>query len=235
MGGVKRLVSVQHFFLQTKTTWRFKGTIDLRKKLKKYIGKLGSTVVNSKIQLSVNYMFQRIKKKKKKTRKTKSTNDKVSLLPVATFDSKTGEFLKKENLEIKPESSENSIYLRQNLRIVKSNCLTFFDSGANEHLFNRSLAKRENLQKFSDDRAHLGVIGGGVITAESDNFHFNLGSGKDGVYHEIRAFGIKNVTMEFGEYGLEELGKEFMSSAPGLENEYVLPKTVGGSKVHLTE
>ena len=32
---------------------------------------------------------------------------------------------------------------------------------------------------------------------------------------------------------MEELGKEFMSSATGLENEYVLPKPVGGSKVHL--
>ena len=53
------------------------------------------------------------------------------------------------------------------------------------------------------------------------------------MYHEIRAIGIKNVTTEFGEYGLEELGEEFMSSATGLEKEYILPKTVGGSRVHL--
>ena len=89
------------------------------------------------------------------------------------------------------------------------------------------MAKRENLQKLSDNRADLGVIEGGVITAESGNFRFNLGSGKDGVYHEIRAIGIKNVTKEFREYGLEELGEEFMSSTTGLEKEYILPKTVG--------
>ena len=72
-----------------------------------------------------------------------------------------------------------------------------------------------------------------MITAESGNFQFNLGSGKDGIYHEIKAIGIKNVTLEFGEYGLEEIGKEFISSATGLEKNYILPKTVGGSKVNL--
>ena len=39
--------------------------------------------------------------------------------------------------------------------------------------------------------------------------------------------------MEFEEYGLEEIGKEFIFSATGLEKNYILPKTVGGSKVHL--
>ena len=37
---------------------------DLWKELEKYIGKLGSTVVDSKIQFSVNSMFRRMKKKK---------------------------------------------------------------------------------------------------------------------------------------------------------------------------
>ena len=93
--------------------------------------------------------------------------------------------------------------------------------------------EREKLQKFSDNRADLGMIGVGVITAESGNFCFNLGSGKYGVYHEIKAIGIKNVTTKFGEYGLEELEKEFMSSTTESEKEYVLLKTVGGSRVHL--
>ena len=44
---------------------------------------------------------------------------------------------------------------------------------------------------------------------------------------------MKNVTSELGEYGLEEIGKEFLSSAKELEKEYILPKSVGGSKGHL--
>ena len=72
---------------------------------------MGSTVAELKIQFSVNHMFQKMKKKK--TKRTKSTQDKVSLLPVPTFDSETGEILKDENLEIQSESSENSIYMMQ--------------------------------------------------------------------------------------------------------------------------
>ena len=116
---------------------------DLRKELEKYIGKLGSTVADSKIQFSVNYMFQKMKKKKK-TKKTKSTQDEVFLLPALTFDSETGEVLKKDKLEIQSESSENSLYMIQNLRIGNSNCLTFFVSTANAHLIEGTLVKREN-------------------------------------------------------------------------------------------
>ena len=62
---------------------------------------------------------------------------------------------------------------------------------------------------------------------------FNLGSGEDGICQEIRAIGIDCVISEFGEYGLEEIGKEFASSANESEKEYILPKMVGGTKVHL--
>ena len=55
----------------------------------------------------------------------------------------------------------------------------FFDSGANAHLIDGTLTIKEKLQKISDTQADLGVIGGGVITVESGNFRFNLGSGKD--------------------------------------------------------
>ena len=68
-------------------------------------------------------------------------------------------------MEIQTESSENSIYLMQNLRIGNSNCLTFFDSGANVHLIDRTLAIKEKLQKMSDTRADLGVKGGDLINA----------------------------------------------------------------------
>ena len=149
---------------------------DLRKELEKYIGKLGSKVVDSKVQFSVNYMFQKMKKKKK-TKKTKSTQDKIPLLPAQSFDSETGEILKEENLEIQSESSKNSLYMMQNLRIGKSNCLTFVDFGANPHLIDGTLAKEKKLQKFSDNRADLGVIGVGAITLKTASAAHDLGVG----------------------------------------------------------
>ena len=50
-----------------------------------------------------------------------------------------------EKLKILPESSKHSIYLMQKLRIGNSECLTFFYFGANTHLIDRELAKKEML------------------------------------------------------------------------------------------
>ena len=149
------------------------------------------------------------------------------------FDSETGVRISDENLEIPPESSEHSIYLMQKLRIGNSECLTFFDSGANAHLIDGDLAKKEKLQRMSEKQSALGMIGGGTVTTESWNFRFNLGSGKDRCCHEMRATGIKNVTSDCGEYGLSEICEEFVSSANELEKEYILPRIVGETKVHL--
>ena len=44
---------------------------------------------------------------------------------------------------------------------------------------------------------------------------------------------MDDVTSEFAEYDLAETGKEFISTSTDQEKDYVLPKTVGGSKVHL--
>ena len=68
---------------------------------------------------------------------------------------------------------------------------------------------------------------------EYGNFRFNLGPGEDKNYYEITAVGMRNVTAGFGKYDLEERGQEFRSSANPTEMSYILPKTVGGTKVHL--
>ena len=58
------------------------------------------------------------------------------------------------------EIAESSIYIMQNLKIGNSNCLTFFDSGANVHLIDGKLAEKEGLQLISSNSTALGVIGG---------------------------------------------------------------------------
>ena len=140
--------------------------------------------MDSKIQFSVNFLFRKIKKKKSTNCKDSSL-DAGTLSPAPTLDSKTGPEISDGNLNMYPESSKNSIYLMQNLRIGKSNCLNFFDSGAKAHLIDGKLAKKENLQRILNNHSALGVIGGGTITTEFGNFRFNLGSEKDGICHEI--------------------------------------------------
>ena len=85
-----------------------------------------------------------------------------------------------ENEDICSETSEYSIYLMQNLRVGDSNCLTFFDSGANTHLFDGQLARLKELQLISNKAVALGVIGGGSIRTEYGSFRFNLGPRVDG-------------------------------------------------------
>ena len=61
------------------------------------------------------------------------------------------------------EGPENSIYLMENLRVGNSNCLTFFDSGANAHLIDGQMARQEDLQLISNKSVALIIIGGGSI------------------------------------------------------------------------
>ena len=68
---------------------------------------------------------------------------------------------------------------------------------------------------------------------EYGNFRFNLGPGEDKKYHKITAVGMRNVTAGFGKYNLEEIGQEFRVTVNPTEMDYILPETVGGTKVHL--
>ena len=68
---------------------------------------------------------------------------------------------------------------------------------------------------------------------ENGNFRFNLGPGDDEKYHKITAVGIRNVTVGFGQFDLKKIGQEFRATANPAEMKYILPETVGGTKVHL--
>ena len=124
------------------------------------------------------------------------------------------------------EISENSIYILQNIKLGNSECLVFFDTGANSHLIDGNLASKEGLQLISCERTKLGLIAGGQVESEFGRFRFNLGPGEE-KYHEITAVGMKDVTAEFGKYKLKEINQEYLNNVSGAEKEYVLPKTVG--------
>ena len=122
----------------------------------------------------------------------------------------------------------------QNLRVGDSNCLTFFDSEQMHILYiDGQLARQEELQLISSKAIALGVIGGGSIRTEYGSFQFNLGPGEDRNYHRITAVWMENVTAGFGEYTLKEIAQELKETASPTMLEYVLPETVGGTKVHI--
>ena len=113
---------------------------ELKRELEKYIRKLGTTIVDSSIQVAVNFIFQTSDTKESSESFLESSHGANIFPPAPTFDSKTGLQVLCQEENIFSEISESSIYLMQNLRIGKSECLTFFDSGANAHLINGQLA-----------------------------------------------------------------------------------------------
>ena len=181
---------------------------ELKKELEKYIGKLGTTIVDSKIQVAANLMFQTTGTKEASEGFHESSHGPKFLPSAPTFNSETGLQVLCQEENVCSMISESSIYLMQNLRIGNSNYLTFFDSGANSHLIDGQLAEKESLHLISSNPTDLGVFGGGSIMTEHGNFRFNLGPGEDKNYHEITAVGMRNVTAGSGKYNLEEIGQE---------------------------
>ena len=68
---------------------------------------------------------------------------------------------------------------------------------------------------------------------EYGGFWFNLRPGEDRKYHEITTVEMKNVMTGFRKYNLKDEGQECKATASPTEMEYVLPETVGGTRVHL--
>ena len=190
---------------------------DLRVELEKYIGKLGTAVVDAKIRFSVNFF--------RKNRRSRGRRNRVSnprTLDIApTFNSQTGDQLVIQPEAVDLEITESSSYILQNIRVGKSECLVFFDSGANSHLIDGNVAVKEGLQAVSNERTRLGL---NRSMGCSD-----LGPGGKEKYHEITALGMNEITNEFHKYDLKELNLEYLKYADEDERKNVLPKTVGGS------
>ena len=103
-------------------------------------------------------MFQTVETKENSERFLESIHGTKNFPTAPTIDSKTGLQVWCQEGNVCSESSESSIYLMQNLRIGNSDCLTFFETGANAHLINGQLANKEKLQLISSKSTALGVI-----------------------------------------------------------------------------
>ena len=130
----KRLAPFSIFFCKRKEHGESRAlVVELKRELEKYLGKLGTTIVDSKIQFAVNFMFQNTDIKESSQGVMESGQGVKIFLPVPTFDSESGLQVVCQEENVCSEISESSIFLMQNLRIGNSDCLTFFDSRANAH------------------------------------------------------------------------------------------------------
>ena len=76
----------------------------------------------------------------------------------------------------------------------------------------------------------LTVVGGGNLKTEYGSYHFNLGSGAGGEYHEILCVGMDSFMSKFNKYDLSEICTEFTSLSDPNQSVPSLPKYVGDPK-----
>ena len=206
---------------------------EMKKDLEKYIGKLGTTVLDSSIKYSANYTYQVFSLSPGNGNVLGWVQEDFKNNPAPSINSETGKLMEVLQESVIPEVLEQSCYLMQTIRIGGSEVLVFFYRGANVHIIDGLLAEKEGLQKVSSTPNALTVVGGDKIYSDHGTFRFNLGPGDNDEYHEIVCIGMNDVTAGFGSYNLSEIAREYREYAEPDEKNEVLPEKVGGSKVHL--
>ena len=136
--------------------------------------------------------------------------------------------------QIHPPPEDPSVYVMQWIRIGSSDCLCFFDTGANIHMVSGDLAERERVKIISQNPTTLKVVGGSEVITEYGTFMLNLGPDVEGSVHSLVCHGIDVVAGPFPRHNLTEINAEFRASKTGaaMGNE-PLPEYLGGSEVHL--
>ena len=206
---------------------------EMKKDLEKYIGKLGTTVVDSSIKFSANYAYQAFSLSPGDVNVLGWAQEDFKDKPAPSINSETGKIVEVVPELIIPEVSEHSCYLMQTIRIGGSDVLVFFDRGANIHIIDGSLAEKEGLQQVSSSSTSLTVVGGDKVVSDHGTFRFNLGPGDNDEFHEIVCVGLSDVTAGFGSYDLSEISREYRDQCEPEQKDVILPMKVGGSKVQL--
>ena len=161
---------------------------------------------------------------------TRKPNPKDTIPRIHT---KSGEEIEVEDDHIIPESVQDAFYVMQILNLKGQDALTFYDRGANHHMIRGELAEDASLKVVSDKPVQVGVVGGGKVWTQYGSYTMSLGPTEDGLYHDITAQGITNITDKFPHYDLTDINKEFRQSGQYQEYHKLLPKYIGGQEASL--
>ena len=153
---------------------------------------------------------------------------------VPMIDTSTGNDIPVHDDDIVQEGSEATLFTMQWLRIRGTDFLTFYDSGASQHLIKGKMAEDANLKVISSRPSTLRVVGGGKVSSEYGLYKLGLGRTTEGKVHEIVCQGMGEITKEFPKCDLHEINKELEKSQPKSPIIHEpRPMEVGGTDVHL--
>jgi hypothetical protein len=154
-------------------------------------------------------------------------------IPMQTYDTRDGSIRQIQPQDpIHMPSKEEPFFIMQQLRIGGEDVLTFYDSGANVHLVEGSLAERVGFTVLDDKCVSIGVVGGGQVWTEYGQYACVLGPDASSQYHQIECQGLERITSFVPEVDLGPLASE---AAPTIYNGNLVryPKTIGGDRVKL--
>jgi hypothetical protein len=120
-------------------------------------------------------------------------------------------------------AKEESFFIMQQLRINGEDVLTFFDTGANAHLVEGSLAEKAGFTVLDDRCVSIGVVGGSKIWREYGQYACVLGPDCNGQFHHIECQGLERITSFVPEFDLSKIIPPGCLHIPKWE-QIVLPK-----------
>merc|ERR1711911_297248 len=158
------------------------------------------------------------------------------------FDTQTGNSIRvgmnegqKSNFLTPSEAQANpSIFVMQWLRIGSTDCLCFFDSGANIHMISGDLAEKEGVKMLSQDSTVLKILGKGEVATDYGTYRLNMSTTDQTGYQSFICHGLSEIAGPFDKHSLDKVNSELrVTMEYSTFNAATLPDYVGGSKVHL--
>ena len=193
--------------------------------LKKHIPGFKAGDVQGKLVLAAHFHLSAHTAASNKSTLT-SKPDPDSDVPV--INTCTGELVETPEKNIIPESTEDAFYIMQILNLRGQDVLTFYDSGANSHLIDGSLAEDINLKVISEDGVNIQVVGGNKMWSNYGTYGMTLGPTEDEYYHKISAQGVGVISKQFNYYDFKEINREVRASGELSQEYQTLPKYIGG-------
>lgn len=198
---------------------------DLLEPLKKYFTSFDPKEVQGKISLTAHLRLSAHTAKCSKATLTSKPDDDREVPIINTC---SGELVHTTEDNIIQESTQDAFYIMQILNLRGQDVLTFFDSGANSHLIDGSLAEDIDLKVLKEDGVNIQVVGGQKIWSNYGTYALTLGPTEDEFFHQLSAQGVGVISDAFDHYDLKEINQEVKKSGK-LNSEYkALPKYIGG-------
>ena len=200
--------------------------------LKKYAPKVAPEKFTKNVVMSIKSVHRATMQASSHQSKTRPPSEHTHEV---VYDSSSGErsLLDKSVLPQPPNSP--AVYIMQWIRIGDSNCLCFFDTGANINMIDGAMAEREGVTVISQAVSVLKTVGGKEVTTDYGRYKLNIGPDTDGQSHGLECHGMSDVAGPFERYSLDAINDELRSHPMYSEmaNNSPLPEYVGGAKVNL--